>query len=152
MNDCRLSFEFEVTWGDCDPAGIVFYPSYFRWFDAGSHRLMSAAGVGQRDVVAQFGVLGAALVCVQCDFRRPVTYGERLLHEVWVSEWRERSFVVSHALSVSRGIAAEGAETRVLIERNSSGGLRSIVVPQAFREALDQVAAKLRKDWLAQIR
>ena len=23
-----------VQWGDCDPAGIVFYPRYFEWFDA----------------------------------------------------------------------------------------------------------------------
>lgn len=23
-----------IEWGDCDPAGIVFYPRYFEWFDA----------------------------------------------------------------------------------------------------------------------
>ena len=23
-----------VQWGDCDPAGIVYYPRYFEWFDA----------------------------------------------------------------------------------------------------------------------
>ena len=27
-------FVCEVHWGDCDPAGIIFYPTYFRWFDA----------------------------------------------------------------------------------------------------------------------
>ena len=26
-----------VQWGDCDPAGIVFYPRYFEWFDAVHH-------------------------------------------------------------------------------------------------------------------
>ncbi len=26
-----------VEWGDCDPAGIVFYPRYFEWFDRCTH-------------------------------------------------------------------------------------------------------------------
>ena len=23
-----------IEWGDCDPAGIIFYPRYFEFFDA----------------------------------------------------------------------------------------------------------------------
>ena len=26
-------FECRVHWGDCDPLGIIFYPTYFRWMD-----------------------------------------------------------------------------------------------------------------------
>ena len=26
-----------VEWGDCDPAGIIFYPTYYRWMDAVSY-------------------------------------------------------------------------------------------------------------------
>ncbi len=33
-----------IEWGDCDPAGIVFYPRYFEWFDACSTGLFEAAG------------------------------------------------------------------------------------------------------------
>ena len=29
------TIERDVTWGDCDPAGIIYYPTYFRWIDAG---------------------------------------------------------------------------------------------------------------------
>jgi len=32
-----------VQWGDCDPAGIVFYPRYFEWFDASSILLFEKA-------------------------------------------------------------------------------------------------------------
>ena len=32
-----------VQWGDCDPAGIVFYPRYFEWFDAGTILLFEKA-------------------------------------------------------------------------------------------------------------
>ena len=46
-----LSSRHDVTveWGDCDPAGIVYYPSYFRWCDQASHRLLLAAGVAHND-------------------------------------------------------------------------------------------------------
>ena len=33
-----------IEWGDCDPAGIVFYPQYFKWFDAAAAALVAAAG------------------------------------------------------------------------------------------------------------
>ena len=33
-----------IEWGDCDPAGIVFYPRYFAMFDASTHALFEAAG------------------------------------------------------------------------------------------------------------
>ena len=38
-----------VGWGDCDPAGIVFYPNYFRWFDDASWRLFEAGGLPHPD-------------------------------------------------------------------------------------------------------
>ena len=33
-----------IEWGDCDAAGIVFYPRYFAMFDASTHHLFEAAG------------------------------------------------------------------------------------------------------------
>ncbi len=41
--------QIEVGWGDCDPAGIVFYPNFYRWFDACSHALLTARGLSHRD-------------------------------------------------------------------------------------------------------
>lgn len=133
--------EIDVSWGDCDPAGIVFYPCYFRWFDAGSHKLMTAAGMDQRIVTRRFEVLGAALVSVQCDFRRPVTHGSRLVHRMGVSSWGERKFVISHTLSLPEGVAVEGAETRVLLARQGEGAARAIAIPGEFRDALQRASA-----------
>lgn len=28
-----------VGFGDCDPAGIVYYPNFFRWFDEATQAL-----------------------------------------------------------------------------------------------------------------
>jgi acyl-CoA thioesterase FadM len=35
----------DVTWGDCDPAGIIFYPNYFRWIDSGTWNLFFTVGL-----------------------------------------------------------------------------------------------------------
>jgi 4-hydroxybenzoyl-CoA thioesterase len=135
-----IDHEFQIQWGDCDPAGIVFYPNYFRWFDIATHKLMSAAGVGQRDQVEKFGIIGAVLVSAKCDFRRPMTFGDRIVHKVHVVEWSERSFVVSHVLTKAGEVAAQGAETRVCLARDADGSVRSIPIPEGFRQALVHVS------------
>ena len=37
-------FACQVQWGDCDPAGIIFYPTYFRWMDAATWAFMDSIG------------------------------------------------------------------------------------------------------------
>ena len=34
-----------VRFGDCDPAGIVFFPRYHRWMDAASLHFFMTCGV-----------------------------------------------------------------------------------------------------------
>src|SRR5258706_4484209 len=36
----------EVQWGDCDAAGIIFYPTYFRWFDGAPWALFGSVRHG----------------------------------------------------------------------------------------------------------
>ena len=33
----------EIEWGDCDPAGIVYFPRYFEIFDASTAALFERA-------------------------------------------------------------------------------------------------------------
>ena len=35
--------QVEIEWGDCDAAGIVFYPRYFAMFDASTAYLFEKA-------------------------------------------------------------------------------------------------------------
>ena len=46
-----------IEWGDCDPAGIVFYPQYFKWFDAAAAALDAAAGFPRADLVERQGIV-----------------------------------------------------------------------------------------------
>ena len=40
------SLSVGVSFGDCDPAGIVFYPNFFRWFDRCFHHFLAARAWG----------------------------------------------------------------------------------------------------------
>ena len=37
-----------IQWGDCDPAGIVFYPNFFRWMDAATWHFFDAASIQRK--------------------------------------------------------------------------------------------------------
>ena len=38
-------YEVEVMFGDCDPAGIVFFPNFSKWMDASSLNFFVKCGV-----------------------------------------------------------------------------------------------------------
>ena len=64
----------QVHWGDCDPAGIIFYPTYFRWIDAASWALFEAAGYGPKWMRDQH--MAMPLVSAQCEFVAPAAHGD----------------------------------------------------------------------------
>ena len=61
-NTRRLAIE----WGDCDAAGIVFYPRYFAMFDASTAYLLEKA-IGMNIII--FACIGSA----GCGFSLAVT-------------------------------------------------------------------------------
>ena len=136
-----MVYDFIVAWGECDPAGIVFYPTYFKWADFGMHKLMDGAGVGQRVQGPKFGMVGASLVSATCDFRRPVTFGDRIDHRVKVVEWTERSFRVEHTFTSSGELAAQAHEIRVCLARDAAGRVSSLAIPQDFRNGIESYEA-----------
>ena len=59
-----------IEWGDCDPAGIVFYPRYFALFDASTGALFRAAlGMTKPDWTRRFGIIGIPMVDTRGKFR-----------------------------------------------------------------------------------
>ncbi|MFL6695326.1 MAG: acyl-CoA thioesterase, partial [Ramlibacter sp.] len=41
----EIAYPVRVEFGDCDPAGIVWFPNFFRWIDAASRHFFIACGV-----------------------------------------------------------------------------------------------------------
>jgi 4-hydroxybenzoyl-CoA thioesterase len=106
--------EFRIEWGHCDPAGIVFNPRFFEFFDANSWAMFEAAlGVKAAELTATFDIIGIALVGAGANFLKPVKFGDVVEIASRISEFRRSSFNVEHRLSVGGVLAAEGNESRV---------------------------------------
>lgn len=108
-----------IEWGDCDPAGIVFYPRYFAMFDASTAALFAAAlGMGKARMRAVHDMVGFPMVDTRASFRTPSAYGDAVTIESRVTEFRRSSFDVHHRLLRGDLLAVEGFETRVWAGRH----------------------------------
>ena len=102
----------DVSWGDCDPAGIIFYPTYFRWFDTATWALFGSVGHGLKAMIEHGQCM--PLVSAQCEFARPAEPGDRCEVRSRIARWGAKSFVVSHEVVRADGTTlARGTETRV---------------------------------------
>ncbi len=130
--------EVTVEWGDCDPAGIVYYPSYFRWSDQAGHRLFLAAGVERDEMRGGPWKEGTPLVAAECAFKRPSQPGEKLVIESHVSRFGRSSFTISHVFRDASGeIAAEGSETRIWARKEGDArSLKAVPIPEEVRKRL----------------
>ncbi|MDX1406456.1 MAG: hypothetical protein R3192_18130, partial [Woeseiaceae bacterium] len=54
----KSTYTVPVEFGDTDPATIVFYPHFFRWFDASAWRLFAKAGLTLPVLQNDFGLVG----------------------------------------------------------------------------------------------
>lgn len=125
-----------IEWGDCDPAGIVFYPRYFAFFDAATAGLFAAAGVPKRDLFARWGCAGIPMVDTRARFRIPSRWGETITIESRIAAWKRSSFEVEHHVTKDGALAIEAWETRVWVVRDpdNAEAIRSRPVPQGVIE------------------
>jgi len=134
----RNRTEIRANWGDCDAAGIIFYPVYFRWFDECTQALLRSVGLDQRSLRDEFGIVGTAVVDASARFTAPVTYGDLLRATSYVERWGTSSFTVYHRFDgKSEVMAVEGREIRIWAKRSADGRLRTEPIPDAFRSLLD---------------
>lgn len=128
--------QIHVEFGDCDPAGIVWFPNFFRWFDAGSRRFFIACGVPiWKELEKTTGIFGTPLVDTHARFVRPASYGDEVVVETSVVEWRSKSFVMRHRILRAGELLCECDEVRVFAERAGSDphAIRAVPVPADIR-------------------
>jgi 4-hydroxybenzoyl-CoA thioesterase len=128
-----------IEWGDCDPAGIVFYPRYFAMFDASTAHLFAAAlGYDKFAMRQRFGIVGFPMVDTSAKFILPSRYGETVTIESSISRFGRSSFGVAHRLLRGADLAIEAAETRVwaAADPTDPDRIRGVPIPAEVIEAL----------------
>ncbi len=130
------SIEIEIEWGECDPADIVYYPNYFRWFNKGAHMLFDAVGLPFHRLIKERDTVGVPLLDAKATFLAPVRFGDVVTVTSGIAEWRNTSFVVSHKIFNGEVLSVEGQEIRVWVIRDPEHpkGLRAVPVPDDIRD------------------
>src|SRR3974390_2532367 len=105
--------KIHIEWGDCDPAGIVYYPRYFAYFDNCTAALFEAVGLPKFEMLRHYQIVGIPMVDTRARFLAPSRYGDDVEVESAISAWRRSSFDVQHRLYRGQQLAAECWETRV---------------------------------------
>src|SRR5512138_260605 len=124
-------YRLRVEFGDCDPAGIVWFPNFFRWVDAASRHFFVECGVPPwHELQQRTGVLGTPLVDTQARFLKSASYGDVLDIESAIVEWRNKSFVQRHRVMRGSELVMECTEVRVFAQRREGGGIRAVPAPR----------------------
>ena len=127
-----------IEWGDCDPADIVFYPNYFRWFDASTANHFKAAGLPKTELIKQYGVVGFPMVDTRAKFHLPSRHGDEVTIETTITRFGTSSMEFEHRLMRGDKLAVEGYEKRVLVKKKSDGsGITSCPVPEEVKRLFE---------------
>ena len=129
-------YTVDVTFGDCDPAGIVFFPNFSRWMDQSSLAFFAACGVPPwRELKKARGIVGTPLLEINTRFLLPATYGETLEVHTSLEEWSRKTFRFRHVVRRGSDVICEGTEVRAFVVRDSenAGRLKAIPVPEDIR-------------------
>ena len=133
-SDKEIVYTVRIEFGDCDPAGIVWFPNFFRWIDAASRLFFSECGVPRwEEATGTLGVIGTPLVDTHTRFVKAATYGDTLRIAVRITEWREKSFVQTYRATRGDDLILECEEVRIFAAKREGGGIRAVQIPPSIR-------------------
>jgi 4-hydroxybenzoyl-CoA thioesterase len=125
-----------VQFGDCDPAGIVFFPNFSRWMDQSSLAFFMACGIPPwRELVKTRGIIGTPLLEIHTRFLKPATYGEQIQVHTTVEEWAVKTFRQRHVVKRGDTVLCEGTEVRAFCVRDPQDPdrIRAIPIPEDLK-------------------
>ncbi|HEY1364989.1 MAG TPA: thioesterase family protein [Xanthobacteraceae bacterium] len=127
-----------IEWGDCDPAGIVYYPRYFAMFDACTTALIERAlGMTKHAYMKAYDAGGHPLVNTRSRFLSPNRFGDDVTIETTATELRRSSFDLRHRLFKDDALSVECFETRVWVRGDPvRGTMKPAPLPQELIERL----------------
>jgi len=115
----KNSRTLRIEWGDCDPAGIVFYPRYFAMFDHSTTTLITAAcGLSKYELIQKYDFSGYPMVDTRARFMIPCRFGDDVTIDSTFTKLGRSSFEIEHKLFKKEELCLEGFETRVWVGRD----------------------------------
>ena len=133
-----------LEWGQCDPAGIVFYPQYLIIFDTAAGYLFERTGLAPAAMRKKYGIVGMPVVEVGARFVQPCRFDDSVIVESEVGEWGRSSFTVRHRILKDGELALDGFEKRVWAAPHPErpGAIKAQAVPAEIIASLSDETGK----------
>ena len=143
----------EVRFGDCDPAGIVYFPRFFDFF----HQAMEtwfgdALGAPYADVITR-RKLGFPAVHTEADFATPCRLGDHIHVELRVRAVGRKSLTFDYRVrgatdAPTAAPRATGSTVTVVIDMNPAHDtyMRGRTIPDDLRAAIERWTAGARDE------
>jgi YbgC/YbaW family acyl-CoA thioester hydrolase len=128
-----------IAWGECDAAGIVYYPRYFHFMDIAFQNLMRKAGFNHRQLLQEHGVR-VPIIDVGAKFLSPASFDDRLIVSADVEHWGTKSFRVAYKGTREGVPVFEGFEVRVWAKIGADGVISTTAIAPQFKAALSAAA------------
>jgi 4-hydroxybenzoyl-CoA thioesterase len=130
--------EIEVRFGDCDPAGLVYYPTLYHYCHVAFEAAWAGAlGTPYPDLVARER-LGFPTVHVETDFVSPARYGDVVSMEVSVAKVGTTSVVFRFEGRAEGRVVLRSAHTKVCMNLDT---FVKTPIPERHRGALVALGA-----------
>ena len=111
----KHSCEIVITFGDCDPAGIVFYPNFYRFIDRTFHDWLRQWG-SHNKLAESVDSLALGLIDCGASFHHVVRDGDVLQVNLFITEWRRKTFKVEYEAYVNDVLCLTAYEVRGLFQ------------------------------------
>lgn len=128
-----FTFTQPVSFGDCDPAGIVFYPNALRWVDATFHTFLKSFG-GHAAICLRLGAVGLGVMEASVRFQSPMRDGDQLDLRLFIESWGRKTLTLAYEGHVRERLVFKANEVRGLFNPAEGGiaagdiaGLREIL-------------------------
>ena len=132
QNELSDRTEILVRFNEADPLGIVWHGHYIRYFEDGREAFGNKYGIGYLDFY-RHGLI-VPVVSVQCDFKKSLRYGDRVLVETKFVPCDAAKLKFTYRLfntKTSQHVAS-GSSMQVFLDRESS--VLQLTNPPFFEE------------------
>lgn len=127
-----FEIRLQTYWSDADPAGLVYFPNFFRFVDCAESELFRAAGAERMDLWHASGVWMPRVESF-VKYLKPVRAEEAIFVRLRTRIKGEKTVRMEFEIlnANDRSVLAEGYVTAVCISRQTS---RSCPLPHRVRE------------------
>ena len=134
-----VSLEVAVAWGEQDLFGHVNNIVYFRYFESVRMHYLDRIGVLRSHNESGKGVI---LASTTCDFKKPVTWPQRLTVSAGATHVGNTSFTMDYLITDEQGDpVATGTSVQVMYDYSVPGKIRVTDEVRAAIQRIQQIPA-----------